>query len=247
MQSAMIENDVLVSTRHGSMPTFVVHPAEGGPHPAVIFYMDAPGIREELRVMARRIARAGYCCVLPDLYYRLGSLRFDTHRRDAAMSTVIRTVRQTLTNAMVMDDTAALFGFLDGVAAVKPGKAGVVGYCMSGRFVVAAAAQFADRIAGAASLYGMDIVTDQSDSPHLALDHVKAEFYLAFAAVDPVVPDAVLPVLRAALDKAGTTYEMKQFAGTHHGFCFVEREVYDYAAAEEAWAKQFALWLRTLG
>ena len=131
--------------------------------------------------------------------------------------------------------------------AVKPGRAGVVGYCMSGRFVVAAAAQFADRIGGAASLYGMDIVTDQNDSPHLALDRVKAELYLGFAEVDPVVPDAVLPVLRAALDKAGTTYEMKQFPGTHHGFCFVEREVYDWTAAEEAWAKQLDLWRRTLG
>jgi dienelactone hydrolase len=37
-----------------------------------------------------------------------------------------------------------------------------------------------------------------------------------------------------------------QFPGTHHGFCFVEREVYDYAAAEEAWGKQLALWRRTL-
>ena len=251
MQSAtnekMLEKDVAISTRHGWMPTFVVHPSDGGPHAPVIFYMDAPGIREELRMMARRIARAGYCCVLPDLYYRLGNLRFDTHRRDAAMSTVIKTVRQTLTNAMVMDDTAALFSFLDGEAAVKPGKAGVVGYCMSGRFVVAAAAQFADRIAGAASLYGMDIVTDQKDSPHLALDRVKAELYLAFAEVDPVVPNEILPILRAALAKAGTTHEMKQFPGTHHGFCFVEREVYDYAAAEEAWAKQLDLWRRTLG
>ena len=130
---------------------------------------------------------------------------------------------------------------------MKPGKAGVVGYCMSGRFVVAAAAQFADRIAGAASLYGMDIVTDQEDSPHLALDRVKAELYLAFAEVDPVVPDEILPVLRAVLDRTSAKYEMKQFPGTHHGFCFVEREVYDYAAAEEAWTKQLDLWRRTLG
>jgi len=247
MQSDMIERDIAVSTRHGRMPTFVVHPADGAPHAAIIFYMDAPGMREELRVMARRIARQGYCCVLPDLYYRLGSLRFDTHRRDDAMSTVIKTVRQTLTNAMAMDDTAAIFAFLDGEETVRPGKAGVVGYCMSGRFVVSAAARFADRIAGAASLYGMDIVTDRPDSPHLSVDRIKGELYLGFAEVDPLVPAEVFPQLRAALDKAGARYEIEQFAGTHHGFCFVEREVYDHAAAEQAWAKQFALWRRTLG
>ena len=48
--------------------------------------MDAPGIREELRNMARRIARHGYFCLLPDMYYRLGHLRFDVHRRDDAMA-----------------------------------------------------------------------------------------------------------------------------------------------------------------
>jgi carboxymethylenebutenolidase len=246
-RSIMIEKEIALSTKHGVMPTFAVYPGDGGPHPAIIFYMDAPGVREELRVMARRIARQGYYCVLPDLYYRLGTLRFDTHRRNDSMSTVIKSVRQSLSNALVMDDTAAIFSFLDGEEAVKPGKAGVVGYCMSGQYVVAAAGRFPERVAGAASLYGMDILTDKEDSPHLLLDRVKAELYLAFAEVDPVVPNHTLPPLRAALDKAGTKYEMKQFSGTHHGFCFVERQVFDWTAAEEAWAKQFALWRRTLG
>jgi carboxymethylenebutenolidase len=242
----MIEKEISLSTKHGLMPTFVTHPSDAGAHSAIIFYMDAPGIREELRVMARRIARQGYYCILPDLYYRLGKLRFDTQRRDAAMSVVIRTVRQSLTNALVVDDTAAIFSYLDGQEAVKSGKAGCVGYCMSGQYVVTAAAQFSDRIASAVSLYGVDIVTDKEDSPHLFIDRIKGELYLAFAEVDPVVPNHVLPQLRAALDKAGTKYEMKQFPGTHHGFCFVEREVYDRPAAEEAWTKQFALWRRTL-
>ena len=37
---------------------------------AVLFYMDAPGKREELHDMARRIATAGYFVALPNLYYR---------------------------------------------------------------------------------------------------------------------------------------------------------------------------------
>ena len=43
--------------------------------------MDAPGIREELRNLARRIAKRGYFCLLPDMYYRIGTLRFDFVRR----------------------------------------------------------------------------------------------------------------------------------------------------------------------
>jgi carboxymethylenebutenolidase len=242
----MIEDDIEISTKHGLMPTFIVYPDEDGPHPAVIFYMDAPGIREELRNMARRYARQGYCVLLPDLYYRLGMLRFDTHRRNDAMSVVIRTVRQSIDDAKIMDDTAAMFSYLDGQSQVRPGPAGVVGYCMSGSFVVAAAIHFPDRIAAAASFYGMNIVTDRPDSPHLRLDKVKAELYLAFAEHDPVVPDASLPVLRSALENAGSKFELERFLGTHHGFCFVEREVYDRSAAELAWRKTLDLLSRTL-
>ena len=86
----MIEKDVIVTTKYGRMPTFAVCPDAPGQYPGIIFYMDAPGIREELRNMARRIARHGYFCLLPDMYYRLGLLRFDIHRRDDAMSQCIR-------------------------------------------------------------------------------------------------------------------------------------------------------------
>ena len=54
----MLEQDVIVTTKYGAMPTFAVCPEAPGQYPGIIFYMDAPGIREELRNMARRIARA---------------------------------------------------------------------------------------------------------------------------------------------------------------------------------------------
>ena len=66
----MIENHIDIPTADGAMNTFVVHPDEGGPYPVVLFYMDAPGKREELHDMARRIAAVGYYVVLPNLYYR---------------------------------------------------------------------------------------------------------------------------------------------------------------------------------
>ena len=68
----MREAEVAIKTSDGDMDMFVCHPEEGGPHPAVVFYMDAPGIREELRDMARRIATVGYYVALPNLYYRRG-------------------------------------------------------------------------------------------------------------------------------------------------------------------------------
>ena len=55
----MIENFINIKTKEGIIDTFEVMPDEGGPFPAIIIYMDAPAIREELRDMARRLASMG--------------------------------------------------------------------------------------------------------------------------------------------------------------------------------------------
>jgi carboxymethylenebutenolidase len=242
----MIEQDVIVTTKHGNMPSFTVCPGGPGPYPGIILYMDAPGIREELRNLARRIAKAGYFCILPDMYYRMGLLRFDIPHRTDAMSVVIRGAMNHLTNAMVTDDTAGLLAYLDAQEAVKPGPVGCVGYCMSGRYITTAAARFPHRIAAAASMYGVGIVTDQPDSPHLLLDQVKGELYYAFAEHDQTVPDHVIPDLRKAVAATGVRAAIDIYPGTHHGFAFPERVVYDTLAAEDSWAKIFAMWGRAL-
>jgi carboxymethylenebutenolidase len=43
----MIERRIEIDTQDGRMNTFICHPERSGPHPAIIFLMDAPGIREE--------------------------------------------------------------------------------------------------------------------------------------------------------------------------------------------------------
>ena len=67
----MIEQTLDIATKDGAMETFICHP-ERGAHPPVLFLMDAPGIREELRDMARRLGTVGYYVLLPNLYYRAG-------------------------------------------------------------------------------------------------------------------------------------------------------------------------------
>ena len=241
----MIERDVEVITKYGRQPAISVCPDAPGPFPAIILYMDAPGIREELRNQARRIAKAGYFCLLPDLYYRLGTIRFDVPRRTDAMSVVIRGAMKSLTNAALTDDTAGMLAFLDAQERVKAGSVGCVGHCMSGPFALVAAAHF-PRMKAAASLYGVNMVTDQPDSPHLMVGDVKGELYIAFAEVDPAVPANVVPDLQAALKKAGTKHVLESVPNTHHGYCFAARNDYNAAAAEATWEKLFALWQRNL-
>ena len=95
----MIERDVKVTGRSGAIPSFAVCPDGPGPFPGIILYMDAPGIREELRNLARRIAKRGYFCLLPDMYYRIGALRFDFVRRAEGMRPTMFAAMNSLTNA----------------------------------------------------------------------------------------------------------------------------------------------------
>ena len=66
----MIERELDIATQDGAMNTYTVRPDDGGPLPVVIMLMDAPGVREGLREICRRIAQSGYFVVLPNLYYR---------------------------------------------------------------------------------------------------------------------------------------------------------------------------------
>src|SRR3954468_12624195 len=68
----MIDQQIDIQTKDGKTTTFITHPERGGPFPIILFYMDAPAIREELRDMARRLATSGYYVMLPNMYYRKG-------------------------------------------------------------------------------------------------------------------------------------------------------------------------------
>jgi carboxymethylenebutenolidase len=117
---------------------------------------------------------------------------------------------------------------------------------MSGRYITTVAARFPTRIAAAASMYGVGIVTDEADSPHLLLGEVAGELYYSFAEVDGHVPDQVIVDLRAALAEHGVKNTLEVVPGTQHGYQFAQRAVYAPAQAEAAWDKLFDLWARNL-
>ena len=239
----MQESQQAVDTPDGNMDCFVCSPT-GGPWPAVIFYMDVPGIREELREMCRHIAAQGYAVILPDLYYREGRVRFDLAKGEEELKRMFA-MGSKLTVEMIMCDTAGIVEYVQGRSDMTE-RIGCVGYCMSGQFVVAAAATFPQHIKAAASLYGVRIVTDQPDSPHLLADKIDAELYLGFAEHDPFVEDFVIPTLGEALDAHGVTYAIETHPGTEHGFCFPERPAYHAQAAQVVWERLFDLYKRNL-
>ncbi|MCX7271726.1 MAG: dienelactone hydrolase family protein [Burkholderiales bacterium] len=241
----MIEHHLEIATPDGSMNTFYVHPEEGGPHPAVLFYMDAPGKREELHDMARRIAAVGYCVVLPNLYYRR-TPEFLMERTEEGMKRMFE-MMDHLSNALIARDTGALLAFVDSRPEIDHSRVGAVGYCMSGPFVVTAAAHYPQRLSCIASIYGARMVTDQPDSPHRVLDKVKCESYFACAEIDHYAPREMIDTLEASLRQAGTKYRLDWYPGAQHGFAFPQRKgIYDQPSAERHWERLFDLFDRTL-
>ncbi len=242
----MIDQQIEIPTRDGHTTTFISHPERGGPFPIVLFYMDAPAIREELRDMARRLATSGYYVMLPNLYYRAGVMEIGPINPDPESPERKRMfeLMHSINIPLVMEDTRALFAYADGQAAARKDVVGTVGYCMSGRYAINAAAHFPDRVKAAASIYGTHLATDQPDSPHLAAQKTRAELYFGCAETDIYAPAEIIEKVKAGMKDANAEVEI--YPGTHHGFAFPKRPVYHRDAAERHWERLLALYRRNL-
>jgi carboxymethylenebutenolidase len=242
----MIEKHLDIATADGAMNTFVVYPEEDGPFPVVLFYMDAPGKREELHDMARRLAAVGYYVALPNLYYR-SSRDFWLKERNETTMAYMFGLMATLTAKTNHCDTQAMLKFIDSQPEAMSARIGAVGYCMSGPFVMWAAAEFLDRFQCIASIHGANMVTDQTDSPHLMPPKIQCESYFACAEIDKWAPPEDIATLQKALVAAGSVHRIEWFPAAEHGFVFPLRAgIYRQADAERHWERLFSLFKRNL-
>jgi carboxymethylenebutenolidase len=225
------------------MNTFICHPERNSPHPALIFFMDAPGIREELRDMARRLGTVGYYVMLPNLYYRANVEELGSVVGEANIATRQKALQlmTTINVPMIMQDVDALLAFARQDKAATPGPMGCVGYCMSGQYAINAAVRHTERIRAAASIYGVALVSDKADSPHLAPQRTDARLYFGCAEHDSYAPLPMIDQLRAEIGAKGGNAEVEIYPGTAHGFAFPSRPAYDKPAAERHWERLFTL------
>lgn len=239
----MIERQVEVVTPEGEMTTFVFHPEHDGPHPVVLYLMDAPSIRPALKDMASRLATAGYYVMLPYLFYRGGPYREfgasdeDMHTRRDLMGSV------TPTN--IVGDAEALLSVATTDPAARDGAVGAVGFCMSGGLAISLARALPERVRAVASIHGAWMVREGPDSPHRDLGSVRAEVHLAWVDGDPTAPPETIPVLRESLEESGVRYTFDLVTDAAHGFA-PPGERYDRSASELHWERVHSLLRRNL-
>ena len=222
--------------------------AGNGPWPAVILYMDAFGIRPELKGMAQRLASNGYAVVVPNLYYRTPFAPF----APAVVTTEgpererFKGMIASINREMVMRDTRLVIEWLDGHPSVRHGGLGALGYCMGGGYALSAAGTFPERVVVAASFHGGSLATDKADSPHRLAGTMRARVYVGAAEIDASFPPEQQVRLEQALTAAGVRHTIEVYAKAKHGFAVTGHIVYDQDAAELHWRRLLALLHETL-
>src|SRR6476469_1442653 len=130
------------------------------PHPGVLFFMDAIGLRPQIQSMADRIASWGYVVLAPNVFHRSGRAADLAPQRDlrepgareeffrGAMGRV-----RGLTTEKALADIDAYVEALTGLAGVTT-PVGVTGYCMGARLAVRTATRHAELVAACGGFHG---------------------------------------------------------------------------------------------
>ncbi len=252
----MIGKELIVATPDGAMDGYAAYPDGGGPFPLVIMFMDVWGLREELYGLARRVAEQGYYCLLPNLFYREGKIRFERRNAEgkmvsfdtlpAPLQSEMRSHSAKVDRPRTRTDIAAMLDFCRGEP-VAPGPAGSVGFCLGGRAAFYAGQEFPERFLANASLHGTHLVTDAADSPHTFVHRMRGEVYCGYGERDRM---ATLDIV-AALDRAfsanpSVVYRRHLHAGAHHGYSLPDRDIHAADATATDWREIFAMFGRKL-
>jgi carboxymethylenebutenolidase len=240
----LTEATVRIPTLDGMADAFFVHPARGR-YPGVILWPDIGGLRDAFKLMARRLASAGYAVLAVNQYYRSAPapvLTSFAEWRTPEGQAKLKPMIAAVTPFGIVRDTAGFVGFLDEQASVdKARKIGTQGYCMGGPFAIRAAAAAPRRIGAAASFHGAGLVGTAPDSPSQLIAKSQARFLIAIGRNDDQRAPGDKDALRRAADAAKRVAEIEVYPADH-GWCVPDTPIYDQVQAERAWGRLLALY-----
>jgi carboxymethylenebutenolidase len=233
-------SDVEIVTPDGTADAYFVYPKQGK-HPAVLIWPDIMGLRSAFRGMATRLAASGYAVLVVNPFYRSARAPIAPEGasfQDPETRAKVLPHARRLSASTHFTDATAFMAFLDLQEAVDTQrKAATMGYCMGGPMVMRTAATKPDRIGVGASFHGGGLVTAKSDSPHLLIPDMKAEFLIAVADNDDQREPETKNILEQAFTASGIKSEIEVYEGAMHGWCPPDSRVYNHPQAEKAWER----------
>ena len=240
---------VEITTPDGTADAYLGRPDDDGPHPGVLFIMDAYGLRPTIEEMVDRLAADGYVVLAPNVFYRAGRAPViplpdlkDPEQRAEFFKKLGPLIGQ-LTPDGVDADGGAYLDYLQQVAA--PGPVAITGYCMGARVGWRIATTHRDRVAALAGFHAGGLVTDDPESPHRSVADVQAELYFGFADQDPSMSAEQIATFERALDDAGARYRSEVYEGAQHGYTMADTAAFDEPSRERHFRELGALLGRT--
>jgi len=219
---ALASSDVKFAAEDGAtVGAYLTRPKADGKFPAVIVIHENRGINDHIRDVARRLAKAGYAALAPDLLSRQGGTA-SFASVEAAMDGI-----RKLDDDTIAKDLAGAVNFLKAQNFVRP-KIGVIGFCWGGGRALMFTTRSKD-LAASVVYYG-------SNPSNLdVVQNITAAVLGHYGAADVRLTSAV-PKLEEAMKKYGKSFEYKIYSGAAHSFNNdTSARSYHPEAAREAW------------
>jgi carboxymethylenebutenolidase len=229
----LVAGEVKVPVKDGQIPAYRAMSATGTNFPVVLVVQEIFGVHEYIKDVCRRLAKAGYMAVAPELYARQG---------DTSKMTNVQEILETVV-AKVPD--AQVLGDLDAAAAwaTKNGghasKLAITGFCWGGRIVWLYAAHN-PKLKAAVAWYGR--LTGDKDAlhPQQPMDlagSLKAPVLGLYGGADQGIPEEVVEMFQDDLKAAKSKSVIVVYPGAPHGFHADYRPSYRKDPAEDGWKK----------
>lgn len=239
----MIEQTEELVTKAGPMGVHIVRPDGDGPFPVVVYFHHGPGLDDGSKESMGWIAAWGYYVISHDRYHRERPWMTRDNMTEEEGKRFFDILLGT-TDDMVEDDLAAVLGYLEGDPAAGPAPMGCIGFCIGARSVLRTMANHNDLFKAGVGFHPSYTVTEDEDSPHLAIPEVEGSIYLGYGTEDTMQPASQqqpLIDIVEALERG----EVEIHEGADHGYS-VPGGRFHQAAADLSYRKARAVFEREL-
>jgi len=209
-------------------------------------FVPSPDSPAHIADLCRRLAKAGYYAIAPELYFRQGDAKSYTD-----MQVLIRELVAKVPDEQVMNDLDSTAAFAKAEGKADTAKLAITGFCWGGGIVWLYAAHNPGLKAGVA-WYGRVVGDPAALTPKHPIDVVKdlkAPVLGLYGGADAGIPNDSVDKMRVAL-KTGSAAAMKAqidtYPDTPHGFNADYRPSFRKDQAEDGWKKMLA-WFKANG
>jgi carboxymethylenebutenolidase len=235
--NGLTAGEVKIPTKDVEIPGYRAMPADGGPFATVLVVEEIFGVHEHIRDICRRLAKAGYCAIAPELYARQGD-----PSKVADISKILSDIVSKVPDAQIMSDLDATVAFAKASGKADTSRLGITGFCWGGRIVWLYAAHNPG-LKAAVAWYGPLGGTPNDLRPKNPLDvakDLKAPVLGLYGGADPGIPVDTVDRMREAMRAAKKPGDIVVYPDTPHAFNADYRPSYRKEAAQDGWQRMLS-------